>query len=124
MARFVIVIVVAALVIAGGVRAGLHFGWIVTEPTFSSIIIVFLTLTTIIIYYKLIHTSQALFTQFYLLSIAVKMLAYLGFVVFMVLEDRLAAVANVVLFMITYFTFTILEIAFLYGRISAGNDPE
>ena len=46
MARFVIVIVVAALLIAGGVRAGLHFGWIVTEPTFSSIIIVFLTLTT------------------------------------------------------------------------------
>jgi hypothetical protein len=51
----------------------------------------------------------------------VKVLAYCTYNLIMIMSDRPAAIGNVAFFMIAYFIFTALEIAFLYRKI-AGQD--
>jgi hypothetical protein len=52
----------------------------------------------------------------------VKLLACFAYNLVMILEDRTGAAFNVIYFMVVYFLFTALEIAFLYRRIS-GSTP-
>jgi hypothetical protein len=60
----------------------------------------------------------------YLLSMAIKLIAYLAYNVLIVLKDKPHAVQNVVFFMIVYFLFTALEIGFLYRHLNAQNHSE
>ena len=67
--------------------------------------------------------KPAIFVQLYLLTMAVKLLAYGAYVVVIILQDRAGAVENVVFFMIAYFVFSALEIGFLYHKISRESKP-
>jgi hypothetical protein len=61
--------------------------------------------------------------QLYLLSMVVKLIAFLAYNLVMVLDDRKGAMANVLYFLLVYFIFTAVEIAFLYKRISRNPKP-
>ena len=124
MLRFAIVIILTSLLLVAIVRTGVYFTSWFREPSFTNEIVLFLAVATLAIYYKLTVTRQELFVQFYLLSIAVKVLAYLAFVFFIVLKDRSSAFPNVVFFMTTYVTFTVLEIVFLFPKISGRKEAK
>jgi hypothetical protein len=117
--KFSIALTAAALLAWLGVVAGAANEWIETAPSFYRETLAFLFLTTLIIFYKLTHVRDSMFVQFYLLSMAVKLLAYASFNLVIVLKDRVGAAENVIYFMLVYTTFTILEIAFLYRRFSS-----
>ncbi len=78
-----------------------------------------LFISTLVIYYKLIRVKGGTFVQLYLLSMAVKIVAYASFNFIMVLIDKPGANANVVFFLFAYSIFTLIEIAFLYRRFAA-----
>jgi hypothetical protein len=79
--------------------------------------------TTVIFVYLYRSKNPSFFVQLYLLSMAVKLMAYFGFALFMILEDRQGAVPNVLYFLAIYFLFTAIEIVFLYRRISGMPRP-
>ena len=58
------------------------------------------------------------FVQLYLLTMAVKLVAYGAYNLLMILKDKSGAAENVVFFMILYLVFTTLEIVFLYRKIT------
>ena len=76
------------------------------------------TLTSIIFVYLYRMGKPALFVQFYLLSLVVKLIACLTYTLVIILKSRSGAVANVVYLLAVYFLYTALEIAFLYRKIS------
>ena len=67
--------------------------------------------------------SGAFFVQMYLLTMAIKVLAYGAYNLIMILRDKGSAVENVVFFMVTYFIFTALEIGFLHRKITTRKGP-
>jgi hypothetical protein len=88
-------------------------------PTSWREILFFILFITLVIYYKLdkLKSSQPeFFTQFYLLSIALKMLGSLALIFFIAWRDRNSAGGNVILFIITYLTITFLEVLFLLRK--------
>jgi hypothetical protein len=101
---------------------GVHFGWI-DLPTFLYPTLLLLLISTIIIFRYLHRVKEpAQFTQLYLLLMVVKLIAYLGYNILMVLDDRKGAAANVLFFLLLYFMFTAIEVAFLY-RVVARTPP-
>lgn len=58
------------------------------------------------------------FIQLYLLTMVVKLIAYGGFAVFVILEDRSHASLNIGFFLLSYLAFTVLELVFLYSKIN------
>ncbi len=93
--------------------------WIRGFPSFFYQTLIFLVFATTTIFAYLYHTNKAdFFVQLYLLTMAVKFLAYGVYNLFMIMEDKDGAALNVVFFMILYIVFTTLEITFLYRRIS------
>lgn len=68
------------------------------------------------IYLYRVHSDQ--FVQLYLLTMVVKLLAYGGFAVFVILQDRPGAVLNIGFFLLAYLLFTALELVFLFPKIS------
>lgn len=99
-------------------------GWIPGIPTFlfeTTWLVAFATTVLFIYLYRAGKSSW--FVQLYLLSMAVKLLAYFAYNLIMVMEDRKGAVMNVLYFLALYFIFTAVEIAFLYRRISGPPKP-
>jgi len=95
-------------------------GWVAVAPSFSVEIVLLLAITTLVIYFYLLNWIQknpSLFAQFYLLSIAVKLLAYGAFVAVMVSFEPDQAIENTLLFLITYLLFTFLEVFFLFQKV-------
>ena len=100
----------------------LRLSWIVSLPSFFYQTLILLVSTTLVIYRYLIRIKQPeFFVQLYLLTIAVKLLAYGGYVTWMIIDDKPGAISNVAVFLILYVVFTILEIVFLYRKISGQN---
>jgi hypothetical protein len=94
--------------------------WVAVAPSFSLEIVLLLAITTLVIYFYLLNWIQknpSLFAQFYLLSIAVKLLAYGAFVAVMVSFEPDQAIENTLLFLITYLLFTFLEVFFLFQKV-------
>ena len=116
MLKFVIALVVAVVILIGGLHLCIHYHWIENRPSFSNESIALLFCVNVIIFYYLNRLSKDIFVQLYLLSMAVKILAYASFTIIIILKDRDAAFANVVFFLIAYLIFTVLEVAFLYKR--------
>lgn len=58
------------------------------------------------------------FVPLYIATLFAKILAYGGYVLFMVWDDPVQAANNALLFMVTYFIFTALEVAFLYQKVT------
>lgn len=122
MVRFFLALLFSAGIISLAVYLGAnmgYFGW----PTFFGKTLGLLFFTTAILYVYL-HKAERpqFFVQLYLLTMVLKVLLYCGYVFIMVLDDRVSGTENVVFFMAVYLTFTLVEIAFLYRKITgAGN---
>jgi hypothetical protein len=122
--RFFISLVIATGFVAGAVLFGVHEEWFM-RPTFFIKTLVFLVFGTAVIFVYLYKANKTgFFLQLYLLTMVLKLLAYCGYNLIMILTDRASAVENVVFFMVTYFIFTLLEIVFLYGKISGQNTTQ
>ena len=79
-------------------------------------------LFTIILFVYLFRSDKgSYFVQLYLLSMVIKLIGYLAYNLVIILEDRKAASGNVVYFLMVYFIFTVVEIGFLYRKISPGS---
>jgi hypothetical protein len=105
------------LVLAGWVSVRLE--WIQILPSFFFQTLFLLLFGTCLIYIYLYRLNKAaFFVQVYLLTMAVKLLAYGVYNFFVITEDLAGAVSNVIWFMLLYFIFTVLEIGFLYQKIS------
>lgn len=119
MIRFFIVLAVTTVIVAGATWVLLELGLITSFPSFFYQTLLLVPLSTFFIYRKLVRiTGPSLFTQFYLLSMVVKLIAYLAYNVIMVLEDRKGALLNISFFLLLYVIFTILEVAFLYRKVT------
>ncbi len=111
-------LVLTAAIIATATYGGHTLG-LFTLPSFGAASIVFLTLCTASIYYMLHRTAvKTLFVQLYLLTMVGKMIVYGAYLFIIILKDKTSAIGNVVLFLVTYFLFTILEVGFLYRRMT------
>jgi hypothetical protein len=121
--RFLIALLASAVLLAlGSLYAHAH-GWIPTLPSFFYQTLIFLVFSTAIIYLYLYRSNKTgLFLHLYLLTMVVKFIAYGAYNLFVILEDKPGAVSNVIFFMLGYFIFTVVEIAFLYRRITSGGD--
>lgn len=119
MLRFILTLVFVAGMLAFGVKWTSLIGWLENAPSFLYQITIFLVFATGIIYARLHKVSKpVIFVQFYLLTMALKILAYAVFIGLIILKDPSGAPANVTFFILAYGVFTSLEIAFLYHRIT------
>lgn len=89
------------------------------QPSFLYESLVFLVFSTVLLYAYLDRaTKPEFFTQLYLLSMAVKLLAYGAYMLVVILYDKAGATANVLFFIPTYFIFTGIEVGFLFRKIN------
>ncbi|MBT1699818.1 hypothetical protein KK083_23220 [Fulvivirgaceae bacterium PWU4] len=118
MFRFFIALLLTAAVIAATVLLAASSGYF-AKPSFFLKTLILLTFATGMIYVYLYKANKPeFFLQLYLLTMVVKLLAYCAYNLVMIISDRAAATGNVVFFMVTYFVFTILEVGFLYRKIT------
>lgn len=92
------------------------------QPTALFQIVFFLVVSTAGLFIYLLKTRRErpdFFVQFYLLTMTVKLIAYAGFMIFIIMKDREGARLNVITFLFIYLLFTALEIAFLYRRVNS-----
>lgn len=88
-------------------------------PSFLWPTLALLFFATLVIYgYLMAAIKPGYFVQIYLMTMAVKVLGYGVYNYFIIVKDKDGALANVLFFMVVYFLFTGLEIAFLYPKIS------
>lgn len=123
MIRFLIATLATAGFIAWLVPYLYEGGWLETLPTFylhTLILVVFATVAIFTYLYRLKNPGS--FTQFYLLLMVLKIVAFLAYNLVMVMKSKEYAAVNVVFFLIVYFIFTGLEIAFLYFHVSAKSE--
>lgn len=118
MVRFLISLVILAALIFGCLFGTLRLGWIDHVPSYYVEILLFVFLTTLILFSYLYNAAPGPhFVQLYLLTMVLKLLGYAAFGLIIILSDRGGAVPNAALFIITYLAFTALEVAFLYRKI-------
>ncbi len=124
MIRFFVVLSVAALAIAGLMMLAIRLTWIDALPSFFYQTILFLLFATFVIFRYLYKADKpGFFVQLYLLTMAVKFIAYGVFNVIVIREDPAGAAKNVAFFMLIYLVFTALEVVFLYRKISHSERP-
>ena len=118
MLRFVIGMVIFTLLIALITFIGSQQTWW-SLPTYWIEILVFIQFMTAVIYYhlnKLRKSRPESFTQFYLLSIVVKMVAGLTLISIIVWSDPTSAIGNVTFFIFNYLILTFLEVFYLLNK--------
>ena len=117
MIRFFLVLLGCGLCIGvGGLLVETSYA--VNLPSFFFSTLILIVLSTGLLYRHLYNVSRAYFVQLYLLTIAMKILAYGAYIFIVVMKDRQGATSNVVFFMALYVVFTALEIGFLYRKIA------
>jgi hypothetical protein len=117
--RFFLTLLIVALVLSTFAWLSADSHWITALPSFFYQTTIFLLFGTGLLYIYLYRFNKAdFFIQLYLLTMALKLLAYGAYNFFMIMEDSEGAVLNVVWFLTLYFIFTALEIAFLYQKIT------
>jgi len=93
--------------------------YIAQLPTFFYQSLIFLALSTAIIYAYLYNVDKPeFFVQLYLLMMTVKLIGYGVFLYFMITTDKHGASVNAAFFLVVYFLFTGLEVAFLFRKIN------
>jgi len=118
--RFFLVLIVVALVVLLVGVAGVRAGVIAQLPSFFYETTALVVLCTGGLYRFLARSATPdLFVQLYLLTMVVKLMGYGCYIFVMLFLDRTGGGANVVFFLLMYGLFTLLEIAFLYRRISS-----
>ena len=124
MIRFFLVLSVAALAIAGIMMVAIRLTWIDALPSFFYQTILFLMFATFVVFRYLYKADKSgFFVQLYLLTMAVKFIAYGVFNVIVIREDPAGAASNVAFFIFSYLVFTALEVVFLYRKISHSERP-
>ena len=119
MIRFFLVLLAVSLALVALVRVSVDYQWITALPTFFFQTIIFLLFGTGLLFVYLYRFNKPdFFIQLYLLSMAIKLVAYGAYNFFMIMEDAAGATYNVLWFMTLYFIFTALEVGFLYQKIS------
>ncbi|MCU0356123.1 MAG: hypothetical protein MUE95_00945 [Cyclobacteriaceae bacterium] len=116
MIRFIAFLLLISLFVLGAI-----YGSGIQMPSNGLKSLAFLFLATAGLFYYLRSTKEErpeIFVQLYLLTIAVKLLAYGAYLGLVIWEDRSGAMANVVFFMIVYVAFTVIEITFLWRQVS------
>jgi len=116
--RFLLSLLALASVLALVTWAGSEWNWWAL-PLFWKEIIFFVFFITIVIGYNLIALRQKqaqVFTQFYLLSISLKLVAGLAFVFFIIWKAPAEAKGSAALFIVSYLVFTFLEVVFLVRK--------
>jgi len=122
--RFVVLLLISAIFLGGLTVVAFNQHWIDKIPSFfypTLIFLVFATSTIFVYLYK--AKSPDYFVQLYLLTMALKFLAYGAYNVLMILEDKDGASYNVAFFMVLYIVFTGLEITFLFRKITDSRHP-
>lgn len=118
MVRFLIVALLFTLMLALITWVGSEQGWWVLPDSWMEILF-FILFITLVIYYnlhKLKDRQPEAFTQFYLLSIVLKLVGSLALIFFIVWNKPSAAAGNVTFFIVSYLTLTFLEVFFLLRR--------
>lgn len=120
MIRFGIVLMISATALALLTVFACQQLWIPKLPSFfyQTLIFLLFSTSTIFVYLFKVNKPGFFFIQLYLLTMVVKFIAYGAYNLLMIMDDRAGASLNVVFFMILYFTFTAVEIGFLYRKIS------
>jgi len=115
--RFFLVLLLSAVAIWALSWLAHDLGWISMLPSFLYQTLIFLTFGTGIMYRYLYQIKKPeTFVQLYLFMMVLKMIAFGGYAFIVVLKDRAGATSNIVFFLILYFIFTALEIAFLFQK--------
>jgi hypothetical protein len=113
------VLIAVSVVLVALVWVSVDYQWIAILPSFFFQTTIFLLFGTGLLFVYLYRFNKpGFFIQLYLLSMAVKLVAYGAYNFFMIMEDGGGATYNVIWFMTLYFIFTALEIGFLYQKIS------
>jgi hypothetical protein len=119
--RIVAYWVSTSLLLFGVLYAGEYLNYF-TIPSFGWLIIAYGALSSFGAYVLLQKRKDAMqFTQSYLLSVVAKLLIGCIFILVLILADRKGAFANALLFIVSYFIFTVLEVAFLFRKV---NNPK
>ncbi len=114
MFRFVVSLLLACIALFLGVLAGVSLG-LFNPPSFYIHTTVFIAITTVVIYRRLIQIkSPDDFVRAYLLSISMQFILLLGFIGAVLYIDRTGAAENVVYFLINCLIFIGLEATFLF----------
>ncbi|MEP6735757.1 MAG: hypothetical protein ABJA70_09580 [Chryseolinea sp.] len=118
MIRFTIVLVSMAVLCVCLMLMAARLSWVVSVPSFFYQTLILLVTTNLVIYRYLIKIKRPdFFVQLYLLTIAVKLLAYGGYITWIIIDDKAGAIPNVAVFLMLYVAFTVVEIVFLYRKI-------
>lgn len=110
-----------------GVKGMVLLGWIAQMPSYALEIVLFLFFITSFIYrylFRFASKGREVVSQFYLLSIAIKLLGACSFIVAVFILDKPNVAGNVILFLAGYIVFTGVEIAFLLKVKSPEKLPE
>jgi hypothetical protein len=121
-----VVFALTGLALFFGVKAMVLLNWMEHIPTYTLEIVLFLFFITGLIYRYLSQFAskgREIVSQFYLLSIAIKLLGGCSFIVAVFLLDKPNVVGNVILFLIGYIVFTGVEIGFLLQLKDAKKMP-
>lgn len=111
---------VFTLFTAGLIVAGVYWFAVPQLPSFFYQTLALLLMGTGAIYFYLVDIKKEkpeYFVQLYIATLFVKILAYGAYMLFVVWDDKVQAGDNALFFMVTYFLFTIVEIAFLYRKV-------
>ena len=115
MLRYFIIMLTVLAALLGGVWFGAYQAWW-NLPAMWIQVLVFLFVAMLIIGVNLLRIRKSqpqIFVQFYLLSIALKMLAGLAFIFFLIWDNPVQAAATAALFLIAYILFTVAEVVYL-----------
>jgi len=97
-----------------------NLSWLGHQPSFLYQTLFFLAITTAIIYRYLSRIRKPdQFVQLFLLMTVIKLIAFLGYNVLMVVKDKPGAKYNVLFFLLAYFAYTLFEIVSLYRLIGS-----
>lgn len=89
-------------------------------PTWATETLLLFAVITTAVYYYLTRpefSKAQNFTVMYLASIGIKMVAGLGYLVAVLVADRMAALPNALFFLLCYLIFTAAEVGFLWSRL-------
>lgn len=117
MLKFFLTTCAIGAVLITSVYLGNNQGWMV-KPSCVWETVLFPALSTLLVFWFLTRFANNSFIQAYLASIVFKLLVNGGFILIIIFLDRSEAAANAVLFILSYFVFTALEIGFLFNKFN------
>jgi hypothetical protein len=116
--RFLIACLILTLIFTGLWFGLVNSGLVQYSGSLFWKIQIFVVVSTSLLFIYLYKARREHFVQLYLLTMIVKLLAYAGFAVFIILEDQTNVGVNIGLFLTYYVVYTLLELVFLFPKIN------